>query len=138
MKRLRTAQRRILVVDDDPIVLEVVRARLEAAGHEVHTRENAIGTTQWVATHRPDFVLLDISMPAISGSELLLLLKKRDATSGAGVIFYSGLPPEQLANVVRDSGALGAISKSADEVSFLDELERIMAKGPSLRPPPAP
>jgi CheY-like chemotaxis protein len=135
MRKLRTVQRRILVVDDDPIVLEVVRARLETAGHEVHTRENAIGTTQWVATHRPDFVLLDISMPAISGNELLLLLKKRDVTSGVGVIFYSGLPPEQLASVVRDSGALGAISKSADEARFLEDLERIMATRPSLRPP---
>jgi CheY-like chemotaxis protein len=137
MRKLRTVQRRILVVDDDPIVLEVVRARLESAGHEVHTRENAIGTTQWVATHRPDFVLLDISMPAISGNELLLLLKKRDVTSGVGVIFYSGLPPEQLASVVRDSGALGAISKSADEARFLEDLERIMATRPSLRPPSA-
>jgi CheY-like chemotaxis protein len=137
MRKLRTVQRRILVVDDDPIVLEVVRARLEGAGHEVHTRENAIGTTQWVATHRPDFVLLDISMPAISGNELLLLLKKRDVTSSVGVIFYSGLPPEELASVVRDSGALGAIAKSADEARFLEDLERIMATRPSLRPPGA-
>lgn len=137
MKKLRSHQRRILVVDDDPIVLEVVRARLETAGHEVHTRENAIGTTQWVAAHRPDFVLLDISMPAISGNELLLLLKRRDVTSSVGVIFYSGLPLEQLAAVARDSGALGAISKSADEASFLDDLERIMAKRPSRRPPDA-
>jgi len=135
MKKHRAA-RRILVVDDDPIVLEVVRARLETAGHEVHTRENAIGTTQWVASHRPDFVLLDVSMPAISGNELVQLLKKRDLTSAVQVIFYSGLPSEQLNALVRESGALGAISKSADEATFMDEFDRLMQGfRVSIRPP---
>jgi CheY-like chemotaxis protein len=136
MKKPRAAQRRILVVDDDPIVLEVVRARLESVGHEVHTRENAIGTTQWVAANRPDFVLLDVSMPAISGNELLQLLKKRDLTSNVQVIFYSGLPSEQLAELVRESGALGAISKSAGETDFMDEFDRLLqGHKSSLRPP---
>lgn len=125
-KKSRTARCRILVVDDDPILLEVVRARLEAAGHEVHTRENAIGTTQWVASHRPDFVLLDVSMPAISGNELVQLLRKRNVTSAAQVIFYSGLPSEELNELVRESGALGAISKAADHFRFMDEFDRLM------------
>lgn len=137
MKKSRAA-RRILVVDDDPIVLEVVRARLEAAGHEVHTRENAIGTTQWVASHQPDLVLLDVSMPAISGNELVQLLRKRELTSAAQVIFYSGLPSEQLNELVRESGALGAISKSADDATFMDEFDRLMQGfRSSRRPPPA-
>jgi CheY-like chemotaxis protein len=127
-----------LVVDDDPIVLEVVRARLEAAGHEVHTRENALGTTQWVASHRPDFVLLDVSMPAISGNELVQLLRKRDVTSAVQVIFYSGLPSEQLNELVRESGALGAISKTADEGSFMDEFNRLMQGSKKSFRPPSP
>ena len=131
MKKPRSAQRRILVIDDDPIVLEVVRARLEAAGHEVHTREKAIGTTQWVASHQPDVVLLDVSMPAISGNELVQLLRKRDATANVQVIFYSGLPSEQLGELVRETGALGAISKSADESRFMDELDGLLHFAPA-------
>jgi CheY-like chemotaxis protein len=40
---------RFLVVDDDPVVLAIVKERLEVAGHEVTTRQDALGTTQWVA-----------------------------------------------------------------------------------------
>lgn len=121
-------RRKILVVDDDPIILEVVRDRLASAGHDVHVRDAALGTTQWVAEHAPDFVLLDVSMPALSGRELGQLLKRGTSTRNAGVILFSGLPPEELEQVVRVSGALGGISKSDSEERFISELNRIMTR----------
>jgi CheY-like chemotaxis protein len=116
------------VVDDDPVVLTIVRERLETAGFEVTTRQDALGTTQWVGANKPDFVLLDVSMPALSGRELTQLLRQRDLTSRVGIILYSGLPVEELEHHVRLSGAAGGISKSLSEVQFKSELERIMAK----------
>jgi two-component system alkaline phosphatase synthesis response regulator PhoP len=123
-----STRKKILVVDDDPIILEVVRDRLEAAGHEVHIRDAALGTTQWVAENAPDFVLLDVSMPALSGRELGQLLKRGASTRNVGVILFSGLPQEELQQVVRASGAIGGISKSDPEDRFISELRRIMTR----------
>lgn len=114
------------MVDDDPVVLALVRERLEAAGHDVTTRVDALGTTQWVGTNQPDFVLLDVAMPALSGRELTQLLRQRDRTGRVGVILFSGLPNDELEHHVRLSGAAGGLSKSLPETAFRSELERIM------------
>ena len=67
-------RRTVLVVDDDPIVLEVTRERLEGAGYIVYVREEALGTSQWSAEFQPDIVLLDVNMPALTGLDLAQLL----------------------------------------------------------------
>ena len=118
----------VLVVDDDPIVLEVARERLEGAGYIVHTREEALGTSQWTAEFQPDIVLLDVNMPALTGPDLANLLKKRRATKDVPIILYSSLEPDELQAKVRATGAVGAIQKSADARRFMEEFERLAAR----------
>src|SRR5687767_1271098 len=87
---------KVLVVDDDPVILEVVRERLEAAGFDVYVREDALGTSQWVAREQPDFILLDVMMPALSGGELGQLLKRSTATNQTAVILHSSMTAASL------------------------------------------
>jgi CheY-like chemotaxis protein len=118
----------VLIVDDDPLVLEVTRERLEKAGYDVHTREEALGTSQWVCTHQPDFLLLDVNMPALSGTELALLIRRRDATKATAIILHSSLPESELHSIARTTGAVGVVKKTSDERAFLGEFERVAAK----------
>ena len=118
----------VLIVDDDPIVLEVTRERLEGAGYEVHTREEALGTSQWTAEFQPDIVLLDVNMPALAGPELAQLLKKRRATKDVAIILYSSLESAELQSKLRATGAVGAIQKTGDERRFLEDFERLAAR----------
>lgn len=118
----------VLVVDDDPIVLEVTRERLEDAGYKVHTREEALGTSQWTAEFQPDIVLLDVNMPALTGPDLANLLKKRRATKDVAIILYSSLESAELQAKVRATGAIGAIQKSGDARRFMEEFERLAAR----------
>ncbi len=115
----------MLVVDDDPIMLEVLRERLEHAGFQVTTRSEALGTALWIATHQPDIVLLDVVMPALSGGELASLMRRRAIAESAGVIFHSSKPETELQALVDHTGALGAISKSHDERAFMCEFNRL-------------
>jgi len=124
----------VLVVDDDPIVLEVTRERLEQAGYVVHTREEALGTSQWTAEFQPDIVLLDVNMPAITGPDLAQLLKKRRATKDIAIILYSSLESEQLQAKLRATGAVGAIRKSSDARRFIEDFERLAARARSSTP----
>jgi CheY-like chemotaxis protein len=125
-----TNRRTVLVVDDDPIVLEVTRERLESAGYVVHIREEALGTSQWSAEFQPDIVLLDVNMPALTGLDLAQLLKKRRATKDIAIILYSSLDTTELQTKVRATGAVGAIQKSGDTRRFLEEFERLAARAP--------
>jgi CheY-like chemotaxis protein len=112
-----------LVVDDDPIALEVARERLEALGFEVTTRDQALGTSSYIVQHRPDFVLLDVMMPALTGGELAQVLKRR--ATHTGVILHSSKPRSELRALVEATGALGAISKELDERDFTAEVLRL-------------
>lgn len=115
---------KVLVVDDDPITLEVVRERLDAAGYDVYVREDAIGTSQWVAREQPDLILLDVMMPALGGGDLGLLLKRSHTTNQTAVILHSSLSADAVAPVMERTGAIGVIPKTHDGARFLEQFER--------------
>jgi CheY-like chemotaxis protein len=119
---------KVLVIDDDPVVLEVVRERLSGAGHQVLTREEALGTTQTVRDEQPDLVLLDIMMPALNGERIAELLKAHKATQHVGIILHSSKPERELVALIQQTGALGAISKTSDDVTFLKQFEALAQK----------
>ncbi len=121
------SQGSVLVVDDDPILLEVTRARLERAGWSVATRAEALGTTEWIEEHRPEIVLLDVSMPALTGDALLERLHRHGLADEVGVVLHSGLSNHELEDLVARTGALGAIQKTGNDQAFLAEFDRLVA-----------
>ena len=118
----------VLIVDDDPIVLEVTKERLESIGYTVYVREEALGTSQWTAEFHPDVILLDVNMPALTGVDLAQLLKKRRATKDVAIILYSSLEASELQGKLSATGAVGAIQKTADARRFLDAFERLVSR----------
>jgi CheY-like chemotaxis protein len=120
-------KKKVLVVDDDPIILEVTRERLEGVGHEVHVRDQALGTSQWIAGNSPDVLLVDVMMPALSGAELASLLKRRGLN--LVIILYSSKSMVELKTLVRETGAVGAISKSLNDTAFLRQFELLTRSG---------
>ena len=93
----------LLVVDDDSRVRSVVCWQLEAEGYDV--REAADGNAAWqcVTDQRPDLVVLDLSLPGMSGLELLRRL--RDAGDRTPVVVLSGRSGEGDRIVGLDLGA---------------------------------
>jgi adenylate cyclase len=86
---------RILLVDDEPTTLQLVRRLLQADGHQIYEAidgEQAIAMFEQV---RPDLVLLDVVIPKMDGLEVLQAIRQRDKLSG--VIMVSALSSEQLA-----------------------------------------
>jgi len=127
---------KVLVVDDDPIILEVVRERLDAAGYDVYLRADALGTSQWVAREQPDFILLDVMMPALGGGELGQLLKRSNSTNQTAVILHSSMTSSSLQPIIERTGAIGAIGKTHDGAKFMAEFEQLAAQARAK--PPAP
>jgi DNA-binding NarL/FixJ family response regulator len=75
---------------------------------------------------RPDVVLLDESMPALNGSALAQILERRGLETT--VILHSSRSREELQELVRISGATGAIPKTPSDVAFMREFERYVGR----------
>ena len=61
---------KILLVDDEPVVLRVIRLALEKAGYQVETRPNGLAALERIREQPPDVLITDIEMPQMSGQEL--------------------------------------------------------------------
>jgi CheY-like chemotaxis protein len=113
-----------LVVDDDPVAIEVARHRLEKLGFRVTTRTQLLGTSAWILSEKPNFVLLDVTMRAHTGGELASLVRRRKLDTG--IILHSGKPIAELRLMVRATGALGAVTKTFGEYLFNYEVIRLV------------
>src|SRR3972149_3933616 len=79
--------KRILVVDDEPHLLLLMKTILERAGFVVETAEDGKKSLAAVKAFRPDLVLLDMMMPGMSGREILEKLRQGPKTKALEVIF---------------------------------------------------
>ncbi len=86
---------RILLVDDEPTTLQLVRRLLQADGHEIFDAIDGEQAIEQFDLIRPDLVLLDVVIPKMDGLEVLREIRQRDKMSG--VIMVSALSSEQLA-----------------------------------------
>ncbi|MBC7792908.1 MAG: response regulator, partial [Clostridia bacterium] len=114
---------KVLVVDDDALVLTLTQTRLEGAGFTVVTRDKAIGTLQAIHEERPDVVMLDIRMPALTGTSLADLITR--TKGGVPIIFHSSQNLTALQVAAQHGGAIGAISKTPDDALFLRQFDRL-------------
>ena len=97
---------RIVVIDDDEQIREMVRRVLESRGHSVEDADQGAGGIAHVAQRAPDLVITDIFMPGQDGIELLLELRK--AFPALRVIAMSGGDGRGVLNLLEDAELLGA------------------------------
>jgi DNA-binding response OmpR family regulator len=81
----------VLVVDDEPMVREVVARYLELDGFGVHEAADGAEATGWLAAHRPDLVVLDVMLPGTDG---LTILRHLRATGDIPVILLTARAEE--------------------------------------------
>jgi CheY-like chemotaxis protein len=105
------AGRKILLVDDSELALEVAAAVLEAAGYDVRTSTEVRQLRQVLGAWRPDIILTDVNMPGMSGVELCRWLKASYEMADVPIVLFSGLPPDDLENLARDCEAEGFLNK---------------------------
>lgn len=116
-------RRTVLIVDDDPIVLAVAEDRMKALGYEAVTRDQVLGTSQWIVQNRPWVLLLDVMMPAMSGTELASFLRRRGIETH--IILHSSKERAELKQIVKSTGALGAIPKGLADAEFEKEFKAL-------------
>ncbi len=81
---------KILVIDDEPEITEVIGAFLKSSGYDVVTENTAIVAVERVIDIKPDLILLDIMMAGMDGYQICEELKKRPDTRNIPVLFLTG------------------------------------------------
>jgi CheY-like chemotaxis protein len=87
-----TPQARLLIADDIPDVVQLLRDFLTEQGYDVQTATTGIEALNAVVTYQPDVILLDMQMPGLSGMKVLDELRRAGRT--VPVILISGHPPK--------------------------------------------
>ncbi len=116
------ARKRILIVDDSPLLLEAGRLALEAAGYEVRTLENPLMVAMTLRKKPVDLILLDVNMPTVQGTQVVSALRAHGLNS-TPVILYSDLEEPELRAKATECGATGWLRKSSDEHALIRAID---------------
>jgi DNA-binding response OmpR family regulator len=122
------APSRILVVDDDAAVLDVLRLALASGGHDVLAAGSAMEGLVRAQGERPDLVLLDILMPEMDGWELLKLLRLDPATRDMPVVIVSARsePRDRVRGL--QEGAVDYLTKPFSVAELLAAVDTALAR----------
>jgi DNA-binding response OmpR family regulator len=122
-----SANQRILVIDDSPLVVEAVRDGLEEDQVEVEAVIDLSSIDHSLGLDRFDLILIDVQMPAMFGDDVAMVM--RDGRSVATpIVLLSSLPEPELAARARDAGADGYISKRRGIDNVIDEIRGWLAR----------
>jgi twitching motility two-component system response regulator PilG len=113
---------KILVVDDDLTVTQLLEALLTMEGHQPATLNDSTKALDLVESFHPDLILLDLMMPELNGYELCGLLRQNPEYTGIPVMVVSALDDPASRERAARAGAKDYITKPFD-VDFL--LQRI-------------
>jgi DNA-binding NtrC family response regulator len=112
------ARKRVLIVDDEPLILEVLSEHFKVS-YDIETALNGADALGAVLRQRPDVVLLDINMPRMNGVEVLKDIKQIDES--IAVIMVTANEQVALAAEALKSGAFGYVPKPFD-FRYLDHM----------------
>ena len=119
---------KILVIDDDTMILKMSDFLLRKAGHEVITAESAQQAIE-LLSQKPELIFADNQMPQMSGVELLEMLRGSKETKDIPVCMMSGTLSQELIAKVVKFGAVGCIEKPLQQMHMLRIIEGVKMGG---------
>ena len=105
-------KKRILLLDDSTITLEMEKAVLEERGYKVSAAANLLEFQSALDVFQPEIILTDLMMPDISGKDIVRVLKQDFHTEKIPIILFSSKNDDELQEVAGQAGADGFLSKS--------------------------
>ena len=118
----------VLVIDDDPVILELLRVNFEIEGFDVICAADGEEGFRRAQADHPDIVISDIMMPRRDGLQLLNDLKADPSTEDLPVILLSAKAQKADVQKGLDLGADDYITKPFDPLELIDRLNAVMTR----------
>lgn len=119
---------KILIVDDDPDIIEILRYNLSLAGYEVKAASNGKEAIKKAKIFIPEIILLDVMMPEMDGIEACRLIREIPSLNNSRIIFLSARNEDYTQLSAFDAGADDYISKPIKPKILLKKISSIFKR----------
>ena len=116
----------IMLVDDEPHVLEVLRVTLEDLGFRLLEAQDGPGALSLAEQEAPDLVVLDVMLPSMSGLEVCKSLKESSDTRETPVILLTARSGEEDSKAGYEAGADRYLTKPFSPLTLLTEVVKLL------------
>lgn len=118
--------KKVLIIDDSPLVLEMARDFLQDAGYRVLTAASGIEANQHIfsADNRPDLILIDIMMPMLAGNKKAQMLRQSEYSKNIPILFISSKKEEELIRLVNEAEVNGYVCKPFNKYELIEAVRR--------------
>ncbi|MFH1836904.1 MAG: response regulator [Candidatus Omnitrophota bacterium] len=118
--------KKILVVDDEPHIIMMVKSRLAANGFDVVTANSGLEGFEIAKKERPDLIILDILMPEMTGLEALEKIKSTEETKNIPVIMFTAKGQSDDIEKAQEGGAADYIVKPFSPLVLLEKVKKAL------------
>jgi CheY-like chemotaxis protein len=119
-------KKKILLLDDSVITLEMEKAVLEERGYQVTVASNLLEFQAALESDPPEVILTDLVMPDVSGKDIVRVLKQDFHTERIPIVLFSSKADAELAEIAEQTGADGYLSKSHGLSRLGDMLDELV------------
>ena len=125
---LETGKRKVLVVDDDPDLVELIVSVLDNDGRfETRVANNGFEAGMMVKEYRPDLIVLDVMLPDINGKEVCVRVRNDDTLENVKIICISGMVERDKISELKEAGADDFLQKPFETDMLIDRMCRLLA-----------
>ncbi len=117
---------RILIVDDEPDIVEAVKMRLENYGYDIIKAINGLEAIEKSKTEKPDLIILDVMMPGLDGFEVCRRIRHDPETSSIPIIFLTVAGGAEHRQRGLQAGAQVYIAKPFESEILVDEVKKLL------------
>ncbi len=118
----------ILVADDEPAILEMIKTVLESSGHQVATAADGVELIEQAKTIRPKLIIADVMMPGAYGSAAYKALQEDTLTKNIPVLFMTAITPVQAEKVIPKSPLVRVLHKPVAATTILKVVDELLTK----------
>ena len=118
--------RRVLICDDDPVILRLLQVNLELEGFDVLLGHNGEEAVEIARDQHPDLIILDIMMPRMDGYQACEKLKSLDETRDIPIVFLSAKAQQSDIEKGKAFGVADYLTKPFDPNDLIDVLDRLL------------
>ncbi len=120
------AEKKILIVDDEPDLLETVKMRLEAYGYVVSTAMDGQEGLEKARKEKPDLIILDLMLPRLDGYKVCRMIKFDDKYKHIPIILFTARAQEEDEKLGYDVGANAYITKPFEGKVLVDKIKELL------------
>ncbi|MBU1912597.1 MAG: response regulator [Candidatus Omnitrophica bacterium] len=121
-------KKRILVVDDEEDILNVLRFRLEANNYEVLVASDGQEGLNKARSEKPDLMILDLMLPKLDGYKVCRMLKFDEAYKSIPIIIFTARVQKKDGELGMEMGADAYIPKPFEPEILLDKIKELLSK----------